>query len=300
MRTPTLTAVSCNMGSRSAEPLLGPVTLAIDHVKAMRSCIPGEVTSRELGVIKQELAAACNVSVLTDPEHGLETVRSSLAPHQKLVVSIEDGDHAAPELAPRVLKGWDAAKIADSGAKAIKCFFWYEPGPEGKQARDFLANVARQCAAAKIPLIAEPILVEVTNGESEQGHSERLLDTVRELNDFGAAALKLEFPGGRQASPEHGTDISGQITELSAVPWYLLSQGVSFEVFQQQLAASMAGGASGCLVGRAVWGDLISSRGVEEPAQQTLRDRLSILEGIAARNLSARVKPQLAASENEA
>lgn len=288
------------MADLSAEPLLGPVTLAIDHVKAMRACIAGEVTPHDLGVIKQQLATACNVSVLTDPEHGLGTVRSSLGPHQKLVVSIEDGDYAAPELAPRKLNGWDASRIADAGATVIKCFFWYEPGPGGKRARRFLAEVARECEAANIPLIAEPILVEAINGESEHGHRNRLLETVRELNDSGAAALKLEFPGGREASPEHGTEISGQITELSTAPWYLLSQGVSFEVFQQQLGASMAGGASGCLVGRAVWGDLISSSGVNEMARQTLRDRLATLQAVAARSSSARTEPQLTSLENEA
>ncbi len=288
------------MADLSAEALLGPVTLAIDHVKAMRACIAGEVTSHELAAIKQQLAAACNVSVLTDPEHGLGTVRASLGPHQKLVVSIEDGDYATPELAPRKLNGWDASKIADAGATVIKCFFWYEPGPGGRRARDFLAEVARECEAAKIPLIAEPILVDPANGESERGHSNRLLETVRELNDSGAAALKLEFPGGRGASWEHGADISGQITELSTAPWYLLSQGVSFEVFKRQLGASMVGGASGCLVGRAVWGDLVSSSGVDEAGRQTLRDRLAALRAIAAQSLSTPAKPQLTSSENEA
>jgi len=103
---------------------------------------------------------------------------------------------------------------------------------------------------------------------------------VRELSDSGANALKLQFAGGPPGSTESGAELSAAITELSPVPWYLLSQGVSFEVFQQQLVVAIGGGASGCVVGRAVWCDLITSNGLDDQASRVLRDRLSVLQEI--------------------
>jgi len=260
---------------------LGPVTLAVDHVKAMRACLAGEVSALELGRIKKQLAEAGDVSVLTDPEHGLQAVRESLGANQRLVVSIEDGDYASPEVPPRKLDGWDVGRIAEAGADFIKCFFWYQPGPDGLRARQFLAEVARECEANRIPLMAEPVLVPSHNDDrSSSRHGELLLETVRELSDSGATALKLEFGGGASGSTESGAEVSAAITEVSSVPWYLLSQGVSFEVFHRQLVVAIAGGASGCVVGRAVWCDLITANGLDDRASGILRDRLAVLHDI--------------------
>ncbi len=269
------------MNESSIDLPLGPVTLAVDHVKAMRACLAGEVSAVQLGQIKKQLSAAGDVSVLTDPEHGLQAVRETLGANQRLVVSIEDGDYASPEVPPRKLDGWDVGRITEAGADFIKCFFWYEPGPDGLRARQFLAEVVRECEVNGIPLMAEPILIPSDGGGHSSGqHGERLLEMVRELSDSGATALKLEFAGGATGPMASGAEVSAAITELSSVPWYLLSQGVSFEVFQKQLVVAIAGGASGCVVGRAVWCDLITADGLNDRAGGILRDRLLVLQDI--------------------
>jgi len=269
------------MNESSIDLPLGPVTLAVDHVKAMRVCLGGEGSAVELGRIKKQLAEAANVSVLTDPEHGLRAVRETLGANQRLVVSIEDGDYARPEVPPRRLDGWDVGRIAEAGADLIKCFFWYEPGPDGLRARQFLAEIVRDCEANGIPLMAEPMLIPSHDDDRSSGrHGERLLEMVRELSDSGATALKLEFAGGPTGPMASGAEVSAAITELSSVPWYLLSQGVSFEVFHRQLRVAIAGGASGCVVGRAVWCDLITANGLNDRAGGTLRDRLLVLQDI--------------------
>ncbi len=252
---------------------LGPVTLAFDHVKAMRACIPQVLTDEQLASIKRQLAAAGGVSVLTDPEHDLAGVKSALGERQKLVVSLEDGDYATVGLEPRLLDGWTVERLADAGAQVIKIFFWYETGPGGERARTFVQEIADDCRSVGIPLLAEPILVP---GEADD-HVDALLEAVRELTTIGATALKLEFPGGPSGDSDRAALACQQITEISTVPWYLLSQGVSFEMFQSQLAAAIAGGASGCVVGRAVWGDLIDPTGVSNEARQTIHKRISTL-----------------------
>ncbi len=267
---------------------LGPVTLAFDHVKAMRACIPEPLTDEQLASIKRQLAAAGGVSVLTDPEHDLAGVKAALGEHQRLVVSLEDGDYATPGLEPRVLDGWSVERLADAGAQVIKTFFWYETGPGGEAARTFLQEISDDCQSVRIPLLAEPILV---TGEDDD-HVDALLEAVRELTAIGATALKLEFPGGPSGDPDRAALACQQITDTSTVPWYLLSQGVSFDMFQSQLAAAIQGGASGCVVGRAVWGDLIDSTGLSDDARQTIHKRVSILGDLVESSRPAANKPK--------
>lgn len=266
------------MTAISPEVSLGPVTLAFDHVKAMRACVQADLSAADLGAIKRALAGAVDIAVLTDPEHDLAGVRRCLRAGQALVVSIEDGDYATPQAAPRMLPGWDVARAVGAGADVIKCFFWYEPGPAGAPTRAFLTEVADQCSTVGVPLLAEPILA-LKPGED---HVDQLLETVRQLSGFGIAALKLEFPGGAAALPNRAADACAEITRLSRVPWFLLSKGVSFELFSAQLATAVGGGAAGCVVGRAAWGDLVSARGLSADAKRDLCRRLDQLAAIAS------------------
>jgi tagatose 1,6-diphosphate aldolase len=249
------------------------LTLAFDHVKAMRACIPEPLSPDQLSSIKCQLAAAGGVSVLTDPEHDLSGVKAALGKSQRLVVSLEDGDYATPGLAPRVLEGWTVKRLAEVGADVVKCFFWYRTGVGGEDARNFLSQLSNDCRSVGIPLLAEPILTI----DEDEDHVDALLEAVRELTMLGASALKLEFPGGPSGDPERAALACRQITELSTVPWYLLSQGVSFDMFQPQVATAIRGGASGCVVGRAVWGDLIDATGLSDDARQTIHERVSTL-----------------------
>lgn len=267
---------------------LDAVTLAFDHVKAMSACLPEPLTHEQLSSIKCQLAAAGGVSVLTDPEHDLAGVKSALSDNQTLVVSLEDGDYATPGLAPRVLDGWTVERLAEAGAQVVKCFFWYETGSGGQAARNFLQDVSNECRSVGIPLLAEPILV--TNEGDD--HVDALLQAVRELTTLGATALKLEFPGGPTGDPDRAALACRQITDLSTVPWYLLSKGVSFDMFQPQLGTAIGGGASGCVVGRAVWGDQIDPTGLSDDAHQTVHKRISMLRDLIESSRPATTKPK--------
>ena len=212
----------------------------------------------------------------------------ALSAHQRLEVSLADGDYATPGLAPRVLDGWSVARLAEAGAQVVKCFFWYETGPGGEAARSFVREISNDCGSVGIPLLAEPILVTA----DEDDHVDALLEAVRELTTLGTAALKLEFPGGPGGDPDRASWACRQITELSTVPWYLLSQGVSFDMFQPQLATAIRGGASGCVVGRAVWGDLIDPTGLSDDARQTIQKRVSMLGDLVESSQPAAHKPK--------
>lgn len=262
---------------------LGPVTLAIDHVKAMRACLAGEASAEDLGALKCRLAATGGVPVLTDPAHCLSDVRAELGPNHQLVVSIEDGDYAEPGRSPRLLPHWNVEQVVAAGADVVKCFFWYRPGREGHVARQFLAQVADDCASAGVGLLAEPVLTAVP-GETPTDHAELLVETVRELTEHRLSALKLEFPGGSELPHDLSAAACARITAAATVPWYLLSQGVPFDVFELQLAVAVAQGAVGCVVGRAVWGDLVSTGVVGDQDRTLLRHRLGRLDAIVSAN----------------
>lgn len=275
------------MTTESTLPL-DPVTLAFDHVKAMRACLSEPMSHEQLASIKRHLAAAGGVSVLTDPEHDLAGVKAALGEGLRLVVSLEDGDYATADLPPRVLDGHSVKGLSEAGADVVKCFFWYQTGAAGKAARTFVREMADDCRSVGIPLLAEPILVAVDGTD----HIDALLETVRELTTLGATALKLEFPGGPDGDPDRAARACQQITELSTVPWYLLSQGVSFDVFQSQLSTAVRGGASGVVVGRAVWGDLIDSTGLSEDARQTIAKRVSVLGDLVESSRPSTTNPK--------
>ena len=68
---------------------------------------------------------------------------------------------------------------------------------------------------------------------------------------------------------------------LIPMPWTLLSGGGDFESFYAQVEAVLEGGASGCMVGRALWGEAARETGAERvrlaqelvvPRMQRLRD----------------------------
>jgi tagatose 1,6-diphosphate aldolase len=67
--------------------------------------------------------------------------------------------------------------------------------------------------------------------------------------------LKAEFPADlRYKRDKHELiDLCHQLDTSSQVPWVVLSAGVDFELFCQEVEIACQGGASGFLGGRAIW-----------------------------------------------
>ena len=58
-------------------------------------------------------------------------------------------------------------------------------------------------------------------------------------------------------------DATPTVTALNAQPWAILSGGGSFEAFEAQVVDSREGGASGFMVGRALWAEAARAHGAE-------------------------------------
>ena len=113
-----------------------------------------------------------------------------------------------------------------------------------------------------------------------------VIESARRLGGLGVDLLKAEFP----ADPRFETDeghLRARCRELNAaspVPWVLLSAGETFDVFQRLTAIACQEGASGFMVGRAIWQEAMA---LPDPAAReqflatTGASRLRILTAIA-------------------
>ncbi|MEP7293042.1 MAG: tagatose 1,6-diphosphate aldolase, partial [Chloroflexota bacterium] len=245
--------------------------LALDHTDALKRALnpasPQEVSNDKIIAYKRQVVSALvpeTSAVLLDPIYGApQAIRNRNLGNVGLLVELEKADYQLKSmpLEVEILPGWSVAKIKQMGADGVKLFFYYNPdAPELTAKQDHLLRaVVADCAAHDIPLYAEPILCEIGEDESVyiENYTRRVIDSARRIAAAGADILKLEYPVHPTQIVEEARcrDACAQLSASVDIPWVLLSAGVSFEVFLQQVEIACASGASGCIVGRAVWGE---------------------------------------------
>ncbi|MEP7293615.1 MAG: tagatose 1,6-diphosphate aldolase [Chloroflexota bacterium] len=267
--------------------------LALDHSdalkRALNSAAPHTVTTEQIVAFKQQVVSALTLEasgVLLDPIYGApQAIHGSYLANAGLLVELEKADYRLNPmpLEVEILPGWSVAQIKRMGADGVKLFFYYNPdSPELTVKQDaVLRKVVADCTALDIPLYAEPILCGI--GEDETVYAEkytrRVIESARRVAVLGADILKLEFPvpAARLGDETFSRDACTQLSASVDVPWVLLTAGVSFDVFCRQVEIACAAGASGCIVGRAVWGEAaqIADKRERQTWLETLgRDRM--------------------------
>jgi tagatose 1,6-diphosphate aldolase len=113
--------------------------------------------------------------------------------------------------------------------------------------------------------------------------------TTQHITALPVDMLKSEFPSDLRYNKDKGKliDICQKLDKASQVPWVVLSAGVSFEVFCQQVEIACKAGASGFLAGRAIWQEAMNIEDPKERAKmlQTVgAERLEKLAEIAAKH----------------
>jgi tagatose-1,6-bisphosphate aldolase len=103
---------------------------------------------------------------------------------------------------------------------------------------------------------------------------------------MGIDVLKTEFPLDVKQEPDE-TVWHTALAELNAacsVPWALLSAGVDYATFKRQAELACQAGASGVIVGRAVWSEAVSLQGQarEDFLKTTGRQRMKELADMCA------------------
>ena len=253
--------------------------LALDQTGVFRKAFGAETT--RIGQAKLELTRVLGPhasSVLLDVRTSArQAINSGALPREVgLVVRLEKGcdpgDYGCEET------GWGVAKIKRMGADAVKLLLYMDVENE-KYTRAQLEFVQRTCEACRehdILLMTEelsfPRLDPVEPNNTAPAYLERRVKNIlrsAELLGPYTDVLKLEFPGERYLTELH---------HAASRPWVLLSAGVDFTLFTEQVEAAMKGGASGIMAGRALFKEWL------DPASPHFQSS-SFLEGEAVRRI---------------
>jgi len=73
---------------------------------------------------------------------------------------------------------------------------------------------------------------------------------VKKLAPIGVDLMKIEFP--------NDASFCRKVSDVLEIPWTLLSAGIGFNSFKQQVEIACEQGASGFVAGRAIWGEALT------------------------------------------
>jgi tagatose 1,6-diphosphate aldolase len=255
------------------------VVLAIDHRANLRAAldrrVPTPITDAEFAVFKQAIlkAGAPEVSaVLTDPAYGIGAgIAERTIPGQVgLLAPLEVTNYDIPPDQGEIdfIPHWSVERIQRVSGDGVKLLLYYHPDSIHAAARRaVVAQVVEDCARYDIPFFLEPITYSLDPAKP-LSNAELLAITVEMAQTFSAMGvdiLKLHFPIDPAQNDNNADWLTAcvAVNEAATVPWALLSAGVTFEMFMRQARIACQAGASGVIVGRAVWNEAITLHGQE-------------------------------------
>jgi tagatose 1,6-diphosphate aldolase len=250
---------------------------AMDHRGSFRSMIdeenPEKVSYEEVVERKLELCSSLAEyasAVLLDPIFGAaQCISHGLVPKSTgLLVSIEATGYSGEKESrlTEILGAWSVEKIKRMGASAVKILVYYRPDLKQLASKqlDTVNTVARECIEYDLPFLVEPISYpigeELNNPKEFANLKEQLvIETARDISALPIDVLKAEFPADIHYKEDKSEliELCRQLDASSQVPWVILSSGVDFELFYQQVEIACQAGASGFLGGRAIWQEVM-------------------------------------------
>jgi tagatose 1,6-diphosphate aldolase len=228
--------------------------------------------------------------ILLDPEYGAAQCMASTALKGQtgLLVSIEATGYQKDPTGrlTALLRDWSVEKIKRMGASAVKMLVYFRPDIRKLAARQLkiIERVARDCTKYDIPLLVEPKTYRVEGEAMDSaafalGLPQMVIETARQITALPIDVLKAEFPADLkyEQDKEKLAEYCRQLDQAAAVPWVILSAGVDYDTFKQEVTIACQAGASGFLGGRAIW---------QEATEIDSRDsRLSFLSSIAVKRM---------------
>lgn len=248
--------------------------LAVDHRDSLRSFLrptaPDSVPADELTSIKRSLVAAISplaTGVMLEPEYSIPQVLDVLAPGVGFLAALESQGYLADPSAEPTSLYWSVADAAASGAAALKLLLPYHPDhPLAAAQRAVAAAVIADAGVVGVPVVLEPLFHSLASPDDRE---RVVLATVDDFAGTGADLLKLPFPVDPGGDPARWSAVCTEVTARCRQPWAILSGGGPFESFAAQVAVATEAGASGFMVGRALWG---------EAARASAADRDSVVD----------------------
>jgi tagatose 1,6-diphosphate aldolase len=278
---------------------------AMDHRSSLRRIIEEgteEVNYEEMVERKLELCSSLAEhasAVLLDPIFGAaQCIAHGVLPKTTgLLVSIEASGYGGGReyRLTELQDGWNVEKIKRMGASAVKLLVYYRPDliELAGKLLDMVDTIALECIKYDLPFVVEPLSYpvgdEVNNPAQFATVKEQLVPkTARDITTPPIDVLKSEFPADLRYKQEKAEliDLCRQLDMSSQVPWVVLSAGVDFELFCQQVEIACQGGASGFLAGRAIWQEAMHIDEVKERTRflaTVSTDRLKRLNELASK-----------------
>jgi tagatose-1,6-bisphosphate aldolase len=208
-------------------------------------------------------------AVLTDPDYGFPALLDGALPgHIGLIAPLEVTDYSPhpSKRATNFIPGWGIAKLKAAGCSGAKLLLYYHPEASNAQSQTTLVDqVVEQCQQHHVPLFLEPVGYSLDPSQPLSNDERRqvVVESARHFSKRGVDILKVEFPldAARESDENVWRDALRELDEACSVPWTLLSGGISFETFLRQTELACAAGASGVMVGRAVWAEATALHG---------------------------------------
>lgn len=236
-----------------------------------------EIVDAKLDLMRHLAPAASGV--LIDAYYGAWSAIASEAipPAKGLLVRYEMSGSPKNEAgAPLAVvePGWSVAKIKRMGADAVKLLAPFEPTEPRSAEHQFqvVEHVYRECRDHDLLLLLETVSFpfggeKKTDASYLDRKARTVIEAARQLSRY-CDVYKSEFPGtlGRE-SDEQLEDNLHALDAASERPWVLLSAGVDYADYLQQVEMAMGVGASGVLGGRAFWKEYFLQDGPEARAR---------------------------------
>ncbi len=235
-------------------------------------------------------------AILLDPIYGAaQAIAAGVIPRTTgLLVSLEESGYSgeAEARVTNLLPEWDVKKIRKMGATAAKLLLYYRPDVDvASKQLDTVQKLAADCVAEDMPFVVEPVSYRVANKEASPEDFAKVkpklvVETARQITALPIDVLKAEFPADLEYEKDKArlSDLCHQLNEASQVSWVILSAGVNFELFYQEVELACRAGASGFLAGRALWQEATQLKSREERLnflETTVVSRLESLTELA-------------------
>ena len=239
--------------------------LAVDHRDSLRLFLepsaPETVPDALMTSIKSDLVRAISphaTGVMLEPEYSIPQLidDGSLADGIGFLAALESQGYLGnPEAGPTsLLEGWSVEQAKACGASCAKLLLPYRPDRALAAAQEEVGRrVVAECNRVGIPVVLEPLFYDL---EDPAIRPRIVLETATRFAAMQPDLLKLPFPVDPSDPDEerwHAT--CRAISEIAPMPWVLLSGGGSFDTYAAQVDAAVSAGASGFMVGRALWGE---------------------------------------------
>ena len=276
------------------------VVLAIDHrtnlLKKLNQFAPAPLADADFVTFKQSVIDALapySSAVLTDPAYGIAPgiATGTITGQTGLLAPIEVTDYGLHPSQRQVqfIPAWTVRKIKMMGGDGVKLLLPYHPEAANVLGKyDLVRQIVADCAAYDLPFFLEPIPYAL-DSDTALSNDELLqicVEMAATFSDMQVDVLKLPFPVDARQSDDESVWLAAcqAVDRACQVPWALLSAGVDYATFARQSKIACQAGASGVIVGRAVWAEAVELQGHDRAAflSDTAASRMRELADICA------------------